>query len=116
MHNPDCVFCTIATGEIPKEFVFSDDELMVFSDIRPVAPVHLLIVPKDHSLASIADMTPDQQPLVSRMIALAKRLAEEQGIADNGYRLVFNVRKHAGQEVDHIHLHLIGGAPLGPLG
>lgn len=112
-HNPDCIFCKIATGQIPKDFVYQDDELMVFADIHPAAPVHLLVVPREHILRSVADLEPGQETLLSRMLVRAKVIAEQQGIADNGYRLVFNVRKHAGQEVDHIHLHLLGGRRLG---
>ncbi len=116
MQDPQCIFCKIAAGEIPSTAVFANDELYAFPDINPKAPVHLLIIPKDHAMRSIAEMTDDQQALVGRMIGLAKRLAEERGIATDGYRLVFNVRHHAGQEVDHVHLHLLGGQPLGPLG
>jgi histidine triad (HIT) family protein len=114
--NPDCIFCKIASGEIPATVVADDGELMAFPDIHPRAPVHLLIIPKAHVMRSVADMTPGQEALLGRMIALAKKLAEDQGIADDGYRLVFNVRHHGGQEVDHVHLHVLGGQPLGPLG
>lgn len=116
LSNPDCIFCKIVDGTIPSTPVFDNDEFLVFPDIHPKAPVHLLIIPKAHVMRSIAEMTDDQEALVGRMMGLAKRLAEEQGIAENGYRLVFNVRHHGGQEVDHIHLHLLGGQPLGPLG
>lgn len=116
MRDPACIFCKIAAGEIPSTPVFENDELLVFPDIRPKAPVHLLIIPKDHVMRSIAEMTDDQEALIGRMVGLAKRLAEERGIAADGYRLVFNVRHHGGQEVDHVHLHLLGGQPLGPLG
>jgi len=113
---PECIFCQIAAGTIPATVVADDGELMAFPDIRPKAPIHLLIIPKEHVLRSIADMTDGQEALLGRMMAMAKRLAEENGIAADGYRLVFNVRQHGGQEVDHIHLHLLGGQSLGPLG
>lgn len=116
MRDPNCIFCKIAAGEIPSTAVFANDELYAFSDIHPKAPVHLLIIPKDHVMRSIAEMSDDQEALVGRMVGVAKRLAEEQGVAPDGYRLVFNVRHHGGQEVDHVHLHLLGGQPLGPLG
>jgi histidine triad (HIT) family protein len=116
VNNPDCIFCQIATGAIPATVVADDGELMAFPDIHPRAPVHLIIIPKAHVMRSVAEMTDDQTALLGRMIALAKKLAEEKGIADDGYRLVFNVRHHGGQEVDHVHLHLLGGQPLGPLG
>lgn len=116
-HNdPACIYCQIVARELPSTNVYEDDELYVFPDIHPVAPVHLLIVPKEHILRSAAEMLPEHQALLGRMIYRAKLLAEKQGIDIEGYRLVFNVRHHAGQEVDHIHLHLLGGQPLGPLG
>lgn len=116
MNNPDCIFCRIAGKEIPATVVFEDDELMAVPDIMPKALIHLLIIPKAHVLRSVADMDESQTGLLGRMLYRAKILAEEQGIAMNGYRLVFNVRHHGGQEVDHVHLHLLGGQPLGPLG
>lgn len=115
-NNSDCIFCRIARKEIPATVIFEDDEFMVFPDIKPKAPVHLLIIPKEHVLRSVAEMDETQTGLLGRMLYRAKILAEEQGIADDGYRLVFNVRHHGGQEVDHVHLHLLGGQPLGPLG
>lgn len=116
MTDPNCLFCKIAAKAIPSTAIFEDDELYVFPDIRPKAPVHLLIIPKEHVMRSVAEMDESQAALLGRMMFRAKILAEEQGIADDGYRLVFNVRKHGGQEVDHVHLHLLGGQPLGPLG
>lgn len=113
VQNPACLFCRVAAHELPSTVAYEDDGLMAFADIRPKAPVHLLIIPKDHVLASVADMSPDHQALIGRMIWRAKVLAEERGIAPDGYRLVFNVRRHGGQEVDHLHLHLLGGQPLG---
>lgn len=116
MRNPECLFCKIASHDIPSEVAFEDDQLMAFADIQPKAPVHLLIIPKDHVMASVADLQPGQEALLGAMLNRAKLLAEERGIATDGYRLVFNVRHHGGQEVDHVHLHLLGGQPLGPLG
>lgn len=95
---------------------FENEEFLVFPDIHPKAPIHLLLIPKEHVVRSIAELQPDQGSMIGRMIFLAKRLAEEAGVADDGYRLVFNVRRHGGQEVDHLHLHLLGGQALGPLG
>lgn len=116
MIDPNCLFCKIAAREIPSTAVFENDELYVFPDIHPKAPVHLLIIPKDHVMRSIAEMDEAQAGLIGRMFYRARFLAEERGIAADGYRLVFNVRHHAGQEVDHLHLHLLGGQVLGPLG
>lgn len=114
--DPACIFCKIAARDIPSTAVFEDDELYVFPDIHPKAPVHLLIIPKAHVLRSVAEMAEADTGLLGRMMLRAKILAEEKGIANDGYRLVFNVRHHAGQEVDHLHLHLLGGQALGPLG
>lgn len=114
--DPSCLFCKIVARTIPSTTVYEDDEFYVFPDIHPKAPVHLLIIPKTHRLRSVADMSSTDNDWLGRMIHRAKLLAEEQGIAKDGYRLVFNVRQHGGQEVDHVHLHLLGGQPLGPLG
>lgn len=114
--DPACLFCKIAARQLPSQAVYEDGELYVFPDIRPKAPVHLLIIPKEHLLRSVAEMTETQAELLGRMLYRAKVLAEQQGIAHDGYRLVFNVRHHGGQEVDHLHLHLLGGQSLGPLG
>lgn len=111
--DTDCIFCKIVAREIPSTAVFEDDELYAFPDIKPKAPVHLLIISKEHVLRSVAEMDESQTGLLGRMIYRAKMLAEEQGIATDGYRLIFNVRHHGGQEVDHIHLHLLGGQTLG---
>ncbi|MBI3573305.1 MAG: histidine triad nucleotide-binding protein [Candidatus Kerfeldbacteria bacterium] len=114
--DPACLFCRIVAGEIPSTPVYRDTQLYVFPDVHPRAPVHLLIVPIEHLLPSIAEMSEKHIGLVGQMVYRAKLLAEEQGIAADGYRLVFNVRQHGGQEVDHVHLHLLGGQPLGRLG
>lgn len=116
MRDPNCIFCKIAAREIPSTVVFENEELYAFPDIHPKAPVHVLIIPKEHAMRSIAEMSEDQEGLIGRMLHTAKQIAEKQGIATDGYRLVFNVRHHGGQEVDHVHLHLLGGQPLGPLG
>lgn len=113
--DPRCIFCRLVAGKLPTTPVYQDDELFVFPDLHPKAPVHLLIVPKDHVLRSVAEMTAAQVGLLGRMMFRAKLLAVEQGIDADGYRLVFNVRHHAGQEVDHLHLHLLGGQQLGKM-
>ncbi len=116
MVEADCIFCKIATRELPSTPVHEDQEFMAFPDLHPKAPVHILLIPKQHVLRSIADMTANQQAMLGRLLDVAHQIAEQQGIADDGYRLVFNVRHHGGQEVDHLHLHILGGQPLGPLG
>lgn len=105
--DPNCIFCKIAAGQIPANKVYEDDELLAFKDIHPAAPVHLLIIPKLH-LASLADAGPEHEALLGRMMALAPRLALEQG-ATNGFRLVVNTGPDGGQEVYHLHLHVMGG-------
>lgn len=112
--NAECLFCKIAEGTIPSTVVYADDEVVAFNDIHPVAPVHVLIVPRRH-VASVAELADGDARLVESMITRARAIAEEKGIAGSGYRLVFNVRDHGGQVVDHLHLHLIGGKKLGPM-
>ncbi len=106
-HDPHCLFCKIAAGQIPSTKVYEDDELLAFKDIHPAAPVHLLVIPKAH-LASLADADDSHAPLLGRMLALAPRLAREQG-AGNGFRTVINTGPDGGQEVYHLHLHVMGG-------
>lgn len=109
-----CLFCGIVAGTIPSTKEYEDETLVVFADIHPVAPVHLLVVPRKH-IPSAADLTADDRTLVGEMVLCAKEIAAKKGIAQDGYRLVFNVRDHGGQVVDHLHLHLIGGVKLGPM-
>ena len=105
--DPDCIFCKIAAGEIPCQKVYEDDELLAFKDIRPAAPVHLLIIPKLH-LPSLNEAGAEHHTLLGRMLTLAPKLAREQG-ADNGFRVVINTGRDGGQEVYHLHLHVMGG-------
>jgi histidine triad (HIT) family protein len=106
-HDPNCLFCRIASGEIPAQKVYEDDELIAFKDIRPAAPVHLLIIPRQH-VAGLADVTTEHEALLGRMLTLAPRLATEQG-ASNGFRTVINTGPDGGQEVYHLHMHVMGG-------
>ncbi|TSC53626.1 MAG: HIT family hydrolase, diadenosine tetraphosphate hydrolase [Parcubacteria group bacterium LiPW_39] len=105
----DCFFCKIVNKEIPAELLYEDDLAVAFRDIRPIAPVHVLIIPKKH-IESIVDL--EDETLAGRMIIVAKKLAEQLDIAQDGYKLLFRVGRHGGQEVPHIHLHLLGGARL----
>lgn len=107
----DCIFCRIISGDIPSDMVYSDDEVVAFRDVRPVAPTHILIVPRRH-IAGINDVEEADAALVARMMLLARRLAQEEGVAQSGYRLVVNCGPDGGQEVMHLHLHLIGGRKL----
>jgi histidine triad (HIT) family protein len=107
-HDPTCIFCKIVAGEIPCRKVYEDDELIVFHDIHPWAPVHLLIVPKVH-IATLYDTTPDKhEAMLGRMLALAPKLAREQGVT-NGFRTLINTGADGMQEVPHLHMHVFGG-------
>jgi histidine triad (HIT) family protein len=109
-----CVFCKIIRGEIPSKKVFEDAEIFAFHDIHPLAPVHFMIVPKRH-IASLADCDASHEAVLGRMLAIAPRLAREQGSAD-GFRTIVNTGRVGRQEVYHLHMHVIGGPePLGPM-
>ena len=105
--DPHCIFCRILRGELPCKKVYEDPQLLVIHDIHPAAPVHLLIVPREH-LESLADFTENHERLLGKMLRLAPRLAREQG-ATNGFRVVANNGPDGGQEVPHLHLHVLGG-------
>jgi len=107
-----CLFCRIASGDIPAAIVYQDDGLMAFKDINPQAPLHVLIVPRRH-IATLNDLTPDDDALLGSMARLAATLAREHGYDARGYRAVFNCNADAGQTVFHIHLHLLAGRGLG---
>jgi histidine triad (HIT) family protein len=109
--DPDCLFCLIAAGEIQSTRVHDDDLVIAFRDIAPRAPTHILIIPREH-IASAADLTEDHAPMLGRVFAVAARIARDEGIADDGYRLVSNVGRWGGQTVDHLHVHLLGGRPF----
>lgn len=104
----ECLFCKIVNGKVPSTFLYEDDHYVVFKDINPAAPVHLLLVPKKH-IRSINDIQKEDGPIISDLFMIAKKMAKEQGINESGYKLLFNVEKGGGQEIFHIHLHLIGG-------
>jgi histidine triad (HIT) family protein len=108
MEHEDCIFCKIINHEIPAEFLYEDDQLVVFKDINPLAPIHLLLVPKKH-IRSINDLDGSDTTIVSDLIMTAKDMAEKMSVNKSGYRIFFNVEKGGGQEVFHLHLHLIGG-------
>lgn len=111
-HDPNCIFCKIIAGEISSRKVFEDDELFAFHDIHPWAPVHFLLVPKRHIL-SMAHLSPDDAALMGRLMLLAPRLAMAQGCnpyPEGGFRMVCNTGAEGGQEVQHLHWHVMGGA------
>ena len=104
----DCIFCKIANKEIPAEFLYEDELAVALKDIKPIVPVHILIIPKEH-IVSIAELSDKHEALVGRLVMTAKKLAEKMDIAKKGYKLLFRVGRDGGQEVPHIHLHLLGG-------
>jgi histidine triad (HIT) family protein len=108
----DCLFCRIATREIPASIVYEDDHLLAFNDIDPQAATHVLIVPKRH-IASLNDLQPGDDQIVGEIVRRAAAIAKERGIAERGFRTVFNTNREAGQTVFHIHLHLLGGRSMG---
>ena len=103
-----CLFCKIVSRDIPAKILYEDDRLLAFEDINPQAPLHALLIPKTH-IASLNDLTPEQDALVGEMTRRAAALAKERGYADRGFRTVFNTNRDAGQTVFHIHLHVLGG-------
>ena len=105
--DPNCIFCKIAAGQIPANTVFEDDELVVFHDISPWAPVHILMVPKRH-IASMVEVTPADQAVLGRMMVLAPQLMAQLGVT-GGFRQVINTGRDGGQEVPHLHMHVMGG-------
>ena len=107
----ECLFCKIIEREIPSEIIYEDERVLAFSDISPKAPIHKLIIPRKH-IATINDIEDADSTLIGEMVQAARKIAIELNIAEDGYRLVFNVNKGAGQEVFHIHLHLLAGRPL----
>ncbi len=111
----DCIFCKIVAGEIPAKEVYRDEQVTAFHDINPVAPVHVLIVPNEH-IPSAAAAEPQHEALLGHMFVVARRVAEELGVAERGFRLVVNNGPEAGQEVPHLHMHLLGGRRMGRIG
>lgn len=110
----DCLFCKIARGEIPSRQVYEDDEVFAFHDINPARPVHLLVIPKRH-ITSLATVSEADAPVLGRMLAVANKLASENGSPD-GFRVIINSGRIGGQEVAHLHAHIVGGPePVGPM-
>jgi histidine triad (HIT) family protein len=104
----DCLFCKIRDGEIPGDIVYEDDDILAFRDVNPQAPTHILIIPKKH-IATINDLEDADIAVSGRMMLVAKQIAADEGIDQEGYRLVFNCNEGAGQAVFHIHMHVLGG-------
>ncbi|WP_459894413.1 histidine triad nucleotide-binding protein [Hydrogenobaculum acidophilum] len=106
----ECIFCKIASKEIKSDIVYEDEELMAFKDIKPVAPTHVLLIPKKH-IDGVQALKDEDQMLVGKMIVKAKEIADKLELKE-GYRLVFNIGEYGGQTINHIHLHIIGGRPM----
>ena len=108
----DCVFCKIIKGEIPSEKVYEDEDVIAFKDINPVTPIHILVIPKKH-IATLLDVTEEDSHLISKLFVAINKIAKQIGIEENGFRIVANCGKDSGQEVMHIHFHLLAGKKLG---
>lgn len=108
------LFEKIVTGDLPADVVYKDERVTAFRDINPQAPTHILVIP-NKAIATANDVTEDDEALAGHLITVAAKIAREEGIAEEGYRLIINCNKHGGQEVYHLHLHLLGGKPLGPM-
>ncbi|HUT78472.1 MAG TPA: histidine triad nucleotide-binding protein [Polyangia bacterium] len=115
MEQKDCIFCKIAKGEIPARVIHEDDLVVAFDDINPVAPVHFLVVPREH-VATLDDAAEGHALLLGHMLWTAARLAREKGVAEGGYRQVINCREAGGQVVPHLHLHILGGRQMRRMG
>ena len=113
--DPECIFCQILKGELPSAKVYSDDLVYAFADISPMAKVHVLVIPRQH-VTFLTESTPENEELLGHMLRAGAWVAEQTGIADSGYRLSINQGINAGQLVDHLHLHVLGGEQLMPLG
>ncbi len=108
------LFTRIIRGEIPADIVYKDELVTAFRDINPQAPVHILVIP-NREIPTLADVLEEDEALLGHLLVVASRIAREQGLAEQGYRTIINCKDHGGQEVYHLHLHLLGGRPLGPM-
>ncbi len=108
----DCLFCKIIKGEIPSTKVYEDEDILAFNDINPAAPIHILVIPKKH-IESLANMQKEDEAVVGKIYGVINKIAEEKGFKDNGYRVIVNCGKDAGQEVMHLHFHVLAGAKFG---
>ena len=109
----DCIFCKISKGDIPSEKVYEDEEVLAFKDIHPAAPIHILVIPKKH-IAKVTDIMPEDEALVGKMYTVINKIAKEQGFAEDGFRMIINCGRDAGQEVMHLHFHILAGTKMGP--
>lgn len=107
----DCIFCKIINKEIPSSIVYEDDEILAFKDIAPLAPVHIVVIPKKH-IEKITQISEEDEAVIGKIYTVINKIAEEQGIAEDGFRVIINCGENGGQEVKHIHFHLLGGTKL----
>lgn len=108
----DCIFCKIIKREIPSNIVYEDDEIIAFNDISPAAPIHILVIPKKH-ISSLVELEKEDELLIGRIYSVINEIAEKQGVKEKGYRVIVNCGKDGGQEVGHLHFHLLAGTQLG---
>lgn len=108
----DCLFCKIVKGEIPSDKVYEDDEILAFRDIQPAAPIHILVIPKKH-IESLANIECEDKELIGKIYGIINKIAEEQGFKEQGYRVIVNCGEDGGQEIMHLHFHLLAGKKLG---
>lgn len=109
----DCVFCKIINGEIPSEKVYEDDKVIAFKDINPAAPIHVLVIPKEH-VQNVLEINLENKEMISDIFLAINKIAKQLGIEDDGFRIINNCGKDAGQEVMHLHFHLLAGGKMGP--
>ncbi len=109
-----CVFCKIVNRELPAKIVYEDEKVMAFHDINPQAPIHILIIPKEH-IETVNDLKERHKELIGHIFLVAKKIAKDLGVAEKGYRILINCNRDGGQEIYHIHFHLFAGKPLGPM-
>ena len=110
--DENCTFCKIIKGEIPSSKVYEDEEILAFNDINPATPIHILVIPKKH-IKSLAEMKDGEEKIISKIYKLINEIAEKQGFKEKGYRVIVNCGKDAGQEVGHLHFHLLAGIKMG---
>lgn len=108
----ECLFCKIIKGEIPSSKVYEDEEILAFHDIDPAAPIHILVIPKKH-ITSLAHLEKEDEEVVGKIFGVINKIAEEQGFKEDGYRVITNCGKNGGQEVMHLHFHILAGKKLG---
>lgn len=109
----DCIFCKIINKEIPSNIVYEDDEILAFRDIHPVAPVHVLVIPKKH-ITSLVELEKEDEAIIGKIYGAINKIAIQEGILEKGFRVIVNCGEDGGQEVKHLHFHLLGGKKMGP--